>query len=328
MNPVNVHHLELFYYVAKFEGITRAADNMPYGIQQPAISGQMKQLEESLGVELFQRRPFLLTPAGEEIYALIEKFFSRVNPEIDRICGDDRNHLRLAAAAAVLTDHLPVVLRHMREKFPDLRLSLREVSTSDVVSLLQNREVDIAVTLLRDEPDSSVHTEKLISLPLVILVPAGDEFPQYAPYRSLAAIRKCADKGEIPLPLISLPNTDNMSQLFRQGLEQEGLRWATQMEVNSFELINSYVAQGFGFGVTVENPGVTIPENIHVIRLAKFPKMHIGMLHRGELKHVAKGFAAAARAYAGHLKNATKAIKKAASASAKKHNKKTTGGRS
>ena len=184
------------------------------------------------------------------------------------------------------------------------------------------------MTLLRDDTDPSVHTEKLISLPLVILVPAGDEYPQYDGYRTLAAIKRCAVKGEIPLPLISLPTTDNMSQLFRQGLEQEGLRWATQMEVNSFELINSYVAQGFGFGVTVENPGVSIPDSIHVIRLAKFPKMHIGMLHRGELKHVAKGFAAAARAYASHLKQATKAKKKAVIASAKKKQKKTSGGRS
>ena len=58
MLPPNVHHLELFFYVAKFGGITPAVRKMPYGIQQPAVSGQMLQLERSLGVKLFNRRPF------------------------------------------------------------------------------------------------------------------------------------------------------------------------------------------------------------------------------------------------------------------------------
>ena len=43
--PPNLHHLELFYYVAKYGGITPAVRKMPYGIQQPAVSGQMLQLE-------------------------------------------------------------------------------------------------------------------------------------------------------------------------------------------------------------------------------------------------------------------------------------------
>ena len=54
---MNVHHLELFYYVAKYEGITAAVRKMPYGIQQPAVSGQVLQLEDELGVKLFQSSP-------------------------------------------------------------------------------------------------------------------------------------------------------------------------------------------------------------------------------------------------------------------------------
>jgi DNA-binding transcriptional LysR family regulator len=68
---MNIHHLELFYYVAKHGGIAEAVRNMPYGIQQPAISGQVIQLEEFLGVTLFHRRPFSLTPPGKELYDFI-----------------------------------------------------------------------------------------------------------------------------------------------------------------------------------------------------------------------------------------------------------------
>ena len=63
---MNIHHLELFYYVARHGGIAEAVRNMPYGIQQPAVSAQILQLEDYLGVSLFQRRPFCLTPAGDK----------------------------------------------------------------------------------------------------------------------------------------------------------------------------------------------------------------------------------------------------------------------
>ena len=72
---MNIHHLELFYYVARHGGIMEAVRNIPYGIQQPAISGQVAQLEEHLGVRLFERRRSRsgLTPAGRDALATAEK---------------------------------------------------------------------------------------------------------------------------------------------------------------------------------------------------------------------------------------------------------------
>jgi DNA-binding transcriptional LysR family regulator len=73
---INIHHLELFYHVVKHRGITAATRKMPYGIQQPAISGQLSQLEKTLGTKLFHRRPFGLTSGGARLFAEIEPFFS------------------------------------------------------------------------------------------------------------------------------------------------------------------------------------------------------------------------------------------------------------
>ena len=82
---MNIHHLELFYFVAKYEGITAAVRKMPYGIQQPAVSGQILQLERELGVKLFNRRPFALTPAGDELYDFVYPFFSQLGDVEDRL---------------------------------------------------------------------------------------------------------------------------------------------------------------------------------------------------------------------------------------------------
>ena len=64
---MNIHHLELFYYVATHRGVSAAARHIPYGIQQPAISAQILQLEQQLGVALFRRRPFDLTDEGRRV---------------------------------------------------------------------------------------------------------------------------------------------------------------------------------------------------------------------------------------------------------------------
>ena len=75
---MNVHHLELFYYVARHGGISPAVRHIPYGIQQPAVSGQVLALEEFLGTRLFQRRPFALTPAGRRLAEFITPFFEHL----------------------------------------------------------------------------------------------------------------------------------------------------------------------------------------------------------------------------------------------------------
>ena len=64
---MNVHHLELFYYVAKHGGISAAVRKISYGIQQPAVSGQMGKLERDLGQRLFARSPFQPHPGRRAI---------------------------------------------------------------------------------------------------------------------------------------------------------------------------------------------------------------------------------------------------------------------
>ena len=94
---MNVHHLELFYYVARHGGIMPAVRNIPYGIQQPAVSSQIAQLEEFLGVTLFHRRPFALTPEGEKLYEFIQPFFSN----LDRIAANFKGDRRVTSGSAL-----------------------------------------------------------------------------------------------------------------------------------------------------------------------------------------------------------------------------------
>src|ERR1700731_2757638 len=98
---MNVHHLELFYHVVKNGGISEAVRRMPYGIQQPAVSGQILQLEDDLGLKLFQRRPFNLTPAGRALYEFVEPFFGKLGEKRQHLRGEVSQRLRLAAPRTI-----------------------------------------------------------------------------------------------------------------------------------------------------------------------------------------------------------------------------------
>ena len=299
---MNVHHLELFYYVAKHEGITEAVRKMPYGIQQPAVSGQMLDLENELGVKLFQRRPFALTPAGEELYGYVYPFFSRMDDVRSRVRGEGVEHLRLAASTIVLANHLPNVLEKLKADFPKLRLTLREAhSPSAEISLLK-QEADIAVSLLHGRLPSGIRSEKLIEAPLILLAPASWEVDTF---EKICAPAYKSD-FKIQLPLISLLPDETVAQLFREGISDLGLSWTPQMEVSTLELVQTYVEKGLGYGVSVAIPAVEIPKNIRIIPLEGFSPLVLGLLSIGELSPPAQKFREAVIQYADQLSQTIK----------------------
>src|SRR5205823_2219251 len=145
---MNVHHLELFYFVAKHGGIAAAVRNIPYGIQQPAVSGQIAKLEESLGTKLFQRRPFALSSGGAELFDFIRPFFDNIDIVAEKMRQNSLPQLRIAAPSIVLHDYVPELLQKLRAKFPTFRLYLHEAARTEAERLLLAQDVDLAITLI------------------------------------------------------------------------------------------------------------------------------------------------------------------------------------
>ncbi|MDA8975054.1 LysR family transcriptional regulator [Akkermansiaceae bacterium] len=297
---MNIHHLELFYYVAKFEGITAAVRKMPYGIQQPAVSSQLLQLEKKLGLKLFNRRPFALTPAGEELYDFCYPFFSRLGDVEEQLKGEESRHLRLAASASTLRNHLPDVLEDLKKEEPSLRLSLREVDPSDVHHLLTTQQVDVAVSVLAGRLADGLRAEPLVEIPVALFVPKSIkatslkqliEKDPYNPKRFHGAY-----------PLVGLPANEVLQQLFQREFDKRNITWATSVEVNSMEVIRDYVLRDFGVGLGLMIPGLKIPAGIKAIALKDFPPLVIGALYQGAPKALVAQFLETARQRAKSLK--------------------------
>jgi DNA-binding transcriptional LysR family regulator len=279
---MNIHHLELFYYVAKHGGIAAAVRRMPYGIQQPAVSGQIARLEEALGAKLFNRRPFSLLPAGAELFEFIKPFFDDMDKVAGRIRGASL-HLRIAAPPVVLHDYVPELLRRVRRRFPSFRLQLHEASRADAERLLLAGDIDLAIMILDGKRRPEIHARPLLELPLILLVNRKDR---------LTTARQLWSRDKIEETLITFPRGDPVQAHFQHGLEQLGVEWFPGIEVNSTRLIEHYVASGYGIGLTVAIPGFKSPTGVSVIPLPGFPSVIIGVAWSGKLSPIAQQFLA------------------------------------
>jgi len=273
INDMNVHHLELFYYVARHGGISEAVRHMPYGIQQPAVSGQVIQLEEFLGVTLFHRRPFVLTPQGKDLYAFIKPFFDNLTPMAEKLRGGVSQHLRIAASETVLRNFLPVVLQELRQKFPKLKVTLREGYHPQVVTWLVQQDIDLSLVLLGEKPPAGVNAIPLFKLPLVLLVPKASR---------LKSAEELWQRDRIEEALITVPSNEPIRRAFQEGLTKRKVDWFSGIEVSSVEMVQTYVANGYGFGVTVHLPNWKLNPKVMALALEGFDEVTFGILWQGQ----------------------------------------------
>jgi DNA-binding transcriptional LysR family regulator len=289
---MNVHHLELFYYVARHGGIMEAVRNIPYGIQQPAVSSQISQLEEFLGVTLFQRRPFALTPAGEKLYQFIQPFFANLDKVAADLQGGQTRHFRIGASTIVLRDHLPQLLRSVTRKFPGLKMSLREGFPAQLEALLQKDEIDLAITLLEKTTATGTHSLALLELPLVLLVEKNSR---------ITAAEELWRRDKIEEPLVCFPPGEPLGKIFQKKLGELGVDWFPSIEASSADLIETYVANGLGIGVSAAIPQKSLQPKVRALALDGFPPVTIGALWRGRKTPLLQTFLDELQARAGRL---------------------------
>ncbi len=270
---MNVHHLELFYYVAKHGGISAAVRKIPYGIQQPAVSGQMGKLEEEAGTKLFERTPFRLTPAGETLYAHVQPFFEDLGALKNELRHGAEPELRLGGSEFVLRDHIPAVMRRTKVLFPRLRFSLRTGFQIQLEEWLRQGELDLAATLVEMRPPARLRRLRLANVPLVLLA-----------HRS-SGVKSAAElwaRKKISEPLVGLPSVTILTRNFEQGLKKRGVIWPQTIEAGSIDLVTRYVANGDGFGVNIGIDSVVKHRDVRVLPLEDFVPLTMGLIWRGE----------------------------------------------
>lgn len=169
--------------IRQLEYAVAVADELHFGraakasaISQPALSAQVQQLEELLGVQLFERgrRRVLLTPAGNRVIEKAREALAVLDDLVTHAVQDARplaGPLRLGVIPTVAPYLLPPLLPSVRRAHPELRLILREDQTARLVSLLEAGELDAALLALPVEETELVEFP-LLDEPFVFLAPS------------------------------------------------------------------------------------------------------------------------------------------------------------
>jgi LysR family transcriptional regulator, low CO2-responsive transcriptional regulator len=137
--------LRAFHYVATCGGFSRAADQL--ALTQPAISDQVRKLEEEYDILLFNRlrKQVTLTSAGDALFQITRRLFDCEAQALELLSESralQSGHLRIVADSA---HHLLHILGRFRQSHPGVRISVQAGNTESVISSLHNYEADLGI---------------------------------------------------------------------------------------------------------------------------------------------------------------------------------------
>ena len=176
---ITLRQLRYLTSLARHRHFGRAADDC--AVTQPALSMQLKQLEQEIGAELVERRPgdIVLSDIGIEVAARAEQILTATRDLVDFARHRDvlSGLLRLGIIPTLAPYVLPRVLPKLHAKYPQLRLEMRETQTKFLLEELARGELDCVMLALPAE-GADVETLALFDDPFLLAVPAGDPLPK------------------------------------------------------------------------------------------------------------------------------------------------------
>ena len=237
--------LQVFHTVAKMLSFTKAAEVLQ--MTQPAVTFQIRQLEEQLNVRLFDRshNRIDLTQAGRTAYEYAQKIFdlyAEMESSIQEVTGNVTGLLRVGASTATAQYVLPAILSAFQEAFPDVHIQLKVAPTSNVLTMIENSLVDVGVIEV-DAELKKFSVTLFHEQQLVVCVP---------PNHRLAGQQAIAVADLLHEPWILREDGSSTREAItdyfvRQGLAADKLDLA--MELGSPEAIKAAVEAGRGITI-------------------------------------------------------------------------------
>ena len=256
---MELRHLRYFVVVGEEEHFGRAADRLH--VVQPALTRQVRQLEEELGCALFDRlkRGVRLTEAGKSFLEEARRLLSDLDRGIDRtrlVAQGKVGRLLVGFAdTATYSGELASILLDFRAKLPDVRLELFPSSSVTAGEQLRNRDVDVAFVYLLPANLPELKMHKISSDRWVLALPRAHRLVK-------SKLVRLGDlKGE---PFVWFPRTVAAPFYDRilSKCHAAGLTLNIVQEGNSLTTIMSLVAGGIGLSFTIKSADRAKPDKI------------------------------------------------------------------
>jgi DNA-binding transcriptional LysR family regulator len=250
MTPdIELRHFRYFIAVADDLSFTRAAKRL--NIAQPALSQQVRQLEQRLGTTLLSRTPRVaLTSAGAAFVSAARQAVAHMQQAADiaqRVGAGRRAvlHVGLASSAALTT--LPQIVERFTAVHPDVEIHLREMHSPEQLDALRNGALDVAI-LREAVTDPTLTTHELLREPFVLLAPADHRL---ARARAIKLARCAAE----PFVLFAHRTAPTLHDQITAMCGEAGFTPRVVHEMREWHTISALVAVGLGVSIAPRSVG-------------------------------------------------------------------------
>jgi len=237
--------LHVFFTVAKLLSFTKAAETLH--MTQPAVTFQVRQLEEYFNTRLFDRthNRISLTEAGKRVYEFGGKIFEiydEMENAVKELTGEVSGVLIVGASTTIAEYMLPALLGDFKNQFPDVNVRLKVSNTDGIVSMVENNIIDLGVV---EAPVSNKNlaVELCKQDQLVAIVPLGHE---------LADSVTVKIEDLLQYPYICREEGSGTREVIMDYLQESGLSTSNLdviMELGSPEAIKGAVEAGIGITI-------------------------------------------------------------------------------
>lgn len=274
---ITIRQFQIFEAVAQHLSYTRAAEVLY--LSQPAISMQIKKLENEVEMPLFERlgKQLFLTHAGEEllVYANnISQQLAELEDVLDEVRGSERGRLNIAVATTANYFALKL-LGEFYKRFSGTVISFDVANRESLLNHLNDNTADMVI-MGRPPENMAVEATQFLDNPLVVIAPKG---------------HRLASEKNIPLSIlqqetfIMREHGSGTRIAMERFFEKKGYSINSVMEMSSNEAINQAVEASLGFGIVSRH---TLEfelalERLHILDVEFFPIMrHWYLVHRTE----------------------------------------------
>lgn len=201
---VSLRNLEMVNVIVKEGSLTKAAEKL--FLSQPAISHQLKKLENQIGLKVFNRvnKKLILTEAGQILFEASEKIlisFSKVKTQLENIKNEGKSNIRLSTECYTCYHWLPKATQKFRKQHEHIHIQIVIEATQKPLQYLTEGKIDLAiVSSIQDHP--AIHYHPLIEDEMVVIVSKEHPFAQ----RKTLTISDFKDQN---LLLYDLPDEKN-----------------------------------------------------------------------------------------------------------------------
>lgn len=250
---MELRHLRYFVAVAEERNFTRAAERLH--IAQPPLSRQIQQLEEDLGVQLFERqtRPLRLTDTGRFFYTHALRVLAQTAEleAMTRRVGQIERKMQVGFVGSTLYGMLPRIIRRFRTEHSDIELSLHEMSTMDQIQALKEGRIDVGFGRIRHE-DPAVRRVVLREERMIVALPVGHPLGEARQELSLHEL-----VGETLIIFPKAPRPSYADQVLA-AFHDRALKPRRIQEVRELQIALGLVAAGEGISV--------VPSSVHGLK--------------------------------------------------------------